>query len=325
MNYPLLAACTARFLPLIEGNLNGMAPDNMQPVSLYDPIRYFMALGGKRLRPLLAMAACEAYGGKGETALDVACGLEIFHNFSLIHDDIMDKAPTRRGKTTVHEKWDISTGILSGDLLLIEAYARFQNSPAGFREQLMERFTHTAREVCVGQAMDMEFEQDRIASAPEYLRMIEGKTAVLLGMSMYTGAILGGASAKAAEALYQFGIKAGIGFQIWDDWLDAFGLPEETGKQSGGDILAGKQTLLIIRLREQLKNEEQDIFNTAFSKRDLDSVMEFMHLHNISERVRTDIEDYRKQAIEALNQAELSEQSKQLFTEFLAFLLNRSY
>jgi len=325
MNYPLLSDRTQRFLPLIEANLSALAPDNIQPPSLYDPVRYFMALGGKRLRPLLSLAACEAYGGKAEDALPVACGLEIFHNFSLIHDDIMDKAPTRRGKTTVHEKWDIATGILSGDLLLIEAYNRFQNSPSHCREMLLERFTHTAREVCIGQALDMKFEQDRKADAPAYLRMIEGKTAVLLALSLYTGAVIGGASATAAEALYQFGMKAGIGFQIWDDWLDAFGTSAETGKQAGGDIMAGKQTLLIIRVREQLSEAETTEFETAFKKRDVATVMHFMKAHKIDNQVQKEILQYRHQAEMELNKAELSEEAKALFIEFLDFLLNRKF
>ena len=221
------------------------------PESLYAPMDYILSLGGKRLRPILTLAACEAFGGDSQRALAPALGIEVFHNFSLVHDDIMDQAPLRRASETVHMKWDINTAILSGDALLVEAYRLIAQVDAEVLPYVLDRFTQTARRLCEGQQLDMEFEQRSKVEEAQYLEMIEGKTSVLIGCALAVGARIGGADNDSANAMYDFGRKLGLAFQIMDDHLDCFGDPGKTGKQEGGDILAGKHTLLAIHCRNQ--------------------------------------------------------------------------
>jgi geranylgeranyl diphosphate synthase, type II len=218
-------------------------PFEGKPDSLYAPMNYIMQLGGKRIRPALVLMGAEIGSGKAEAALPIALAVETFHNFSLVHDDIMDAAPVRRGKPTVHIQWNEPTAILAGDNLLVEAVHLVAKH--GDREgKALRFFLQTAREVCEGQQMDMDFQARNDVSEIEYLAMIRLKTAVLLGCAMYCGAISGGADDAIAGLLYDFAVNAGMGFQMQDDFLDAFGDPQETGKQCGGDILADKKTLL---------------------------------------------------------------------------------
>jgi geranylgeranyl diphosphate synthase type II len=215
-----------------------------EPVNLYEPIRYIVSLGGKRLRPVLTLMAAEVFDADCEKALAAATAVEVFHNFSLIHDDIMDAAPLRRGHETVHEKWDVNTGILSGDAMLILAYQFFEGyEPATFRE-LAKLFSKTALEVCEGQQYDVDFETRDDVTIPEYLKMIEFKTAVLVAAALKMGAIVANTTADNAEAIYDFGLNLGLAFQLQDDYLDAFGDPETFGKQVGGDIIENKKTYL---------------------------------------------------------------------------------
>ncbi|MGB5609216.1 polyprenyl synthetase family protein, partial [Eudoraea sp.] len=236
-----------------------------EPHNLYDPIVYIMDLGGKRLRPILTLISADVLGGKYEDALDAALSIEIFHNFSLVHDDIMDAAPLRRGEKTVHKKWDINTGILSGDVMLINSYQYLENYPADLFKSLLKVFSKTAIEVCEGQQYDMDFELSDQVTVPDYLKMITYKTAVLIAAAMKMGAIIARSSEKLQDEIYDYGINLGIAFQLQDDYLDAFGDPENFGKQVGGDIIENKKTFLYIRAMELGTAEEKNELKNLFS------------------------------------------------------------
>src|SRR5690606_34338210 len=219
---------------------------NKEPANLYEPITYILQLGGKRLRPVLVLMAADIFDSSYKNALDAALAIEVFHNFSLVHDDIMDAAPLRRGKATVHERWDINTGILSGDAMLINAYQLFENYEGEIFKELAMLFTKTAPQVCEGQQYDIDFAGREEVSIDDYLKMIEFKTAVLVGASLQMGAIIAETSAKNKQAIYEYGRLLGIAFQLQDDYLDAFGDPETFGKQVGGDIIENKKTFLYL-------------------------------------------------------------------------------
>ncbi|MEJ6978815.1 polyprenyl synthetase family protein [Pedobacter sp. P351] len=230
-----------------------------QPAELYEPIRYIMALGGKRMRPALLLMACDLFEGSIIKALKPAIGIEVFHNFTLMHDDIMDKAPLRRGSETVHEKWNDSIAILSGDVMLVEAYQLMMKVDDSILREVLNIFSETATGVCEGQQIDMNFESLGEVSMNEYLEMIRLKTAVLLAGSLKIGALIGEAKPEEADALYHFGENLGLAFQLQDDILDVYGDPEKFGKQVGGDIIANKKTFLLIKaleLAEDLEKEE---------------------------------------------------------------------
>jgi len=225
---------------------------------LYAPVRYLMSLGGKRLRPVLVMAACEACGGKAEDALPAAMAVELFHNFTLMHDDIMDDAPLRRGQPTVHEKWDANTAILSGDALHVIACEALLQAPSKALPELLRVFHRTALEVCEGQEQDMAFESRSDVELEEYMEMIRLKTSVLLAAALDMGGSSAGADPNVRAALYEFGLHVGLAFQLQDDYLDAFGNPENFGKQVGGDILADKKTFLLIRAMEKAQGADRE-------------------------------------------------------------------
>src|SRR5688572_9177416 len=225
------------------------------PASLYEPIRYLMGLGGKRLRPMLVLLSYSLFKSDVKRVVKYATAVEAFHNFTLMHDDIMDKAPLRRGKPTVHEKWNVSTAILSGDVMLVKVYDMLLSIEAGKLKRVYGAFNKCAAEVCEGQQWDMEFEEKTSVTEQEYLNMIKLKTAVLLGFSLELGAILAGASDKDCKALREFGTNIGIGFQLKDDLLDAYGDPKKFGKQVGGDIVANKKTFLLIKALEHGKGQ----------------------------------------------------------------------
>jgi len=227
------------------------------PNNLYDPLRYFFRLGGKRIRPILILLAAERFDKNGVTdAIQAALAVEIFHNFSLIHDDIMDEAPVRRGQQTVHKKWNQNIAILSGDVMLVKAYQYLNTYSPEIANQLIKVFNKTAIEVCEGQQMDMDFEKISNVTREEYIRMITLKTSVLLGCALQMGAIVGGANSDEQSDLYAYGMNMGIAFQIQDDLLDLYGDPELVGKQVGGDIIANKNTLLMVVAKEAA-NEKQ--------------------------------------------------------------------
>jgi geranylgeranyl diphosphate synthase type II len=227
-----------------------------EPANLYDPLRYFLKLGGKRMRPMLSLMASKMTGSAFEKALPAALAVEYFHNFSLIHDDIMDAAPIRRGQATVHEKWNGNIAILSGDVLLVKAYEQLAKYDSSTFHALFNVFNKTAIEVCEGQQMDMDFELRNEVSEAEYLEMIRLKTSVLLGCALQMGGIVGGASQKDAALLYSFGEELGLAFQIQDDILDLYGDTAQVGKQIGGDVLANKKTLLSISAKKVADNTQ---------------------------------------------------------------------
>ena len=221
-----------------------------EPASLYEPNEYFLRMGGKRIRPVLCLMGNELFDDIREDAWQVATAIELFHNFTLIHDDIMDKAPLRRGMETVHKKFDGNTALLAGDVMLVVAYEYINKIDQSFLRPVIHLFNKTAKEVCEGQQVDMDFEKKESVHLDEYLGMIELKTSVLLAASLKMGSILGGAGERNQHLLYEFGKKLGIAFQVQDDYLDAFGDPEKFGKQVGGDILSNKKTFLLIRALE---------------------------------------------------------------------------
>lgn len=222
-----------------------------QPESLYEPIRYLMAIGGKRLRPLLCLLAYSIYKKNITKVVPYAVAVEVFHNFTLMHDDIMDKSPLRRGKRTVHEKWDLNTAILSGDVMLVKVYEKFARLDAITLKEVLTAFNACAVAVCEGQQMDMDFERTQTVRESDYLRMISLKTGVLLGFSLELGAILAGADKRERKALRDFGVRIGAGFQLKDDLLDVYGDPAKVGKKSGRDIVANKKTYLLIHALEK--------------------------------------------------------------------------
>ncbi len=226
-----------------------------RPAELYDPIRYVLALGGKRIRPVLTLMASELFCGDFSKAVYPALAVEVFHNFTLLHDDIMDKAPLRRGQATVHEKWNDNIAILSGDVMLIRAYELFLKSDHPELKLILRKFNKCAVEVCEGQQLDINYETAASVSEEEYIEMIRLKTAVLLAFSLELGAILGGAKQEYCEQLYNFGINIGLGFQLKDDLLDVYGAADKFGKQVGGDIISNKKTYLLIKAREQAKGD----------------------------------------------------------------------
>lgn len=229
---------------------------NKEPRGLYEPIGYVMSLGGKRIRPALALMACNLFSEDVEQAINTAIGLEIFHNFTLLHDDIMDRADVRRGQQTVHKKWDDNTAILSGDVMQIAAYQFIAKTPVKYLKPVLDLFSQTAAEICEGQQYDVDFEKREQVKGEEYLEMIRLKTAVLLGCALKTGALIGGAGEEDAQNLYDFGINIGLAFQLKDDLLDVYGDEATFGKKIGGDILCNKKTFLLIHARELAKGNE---------------------------------------------------------------------
>jgi geranylgeranyl diphosphate synthase type II len=228
-----------------------------EPASLYEPIRYLMALGGKRLRPMFTLLSYALFKNDVKQVVRFAVAVEAFHNFTLMHDDIMDKAPLRRGNATVHEKWNVNTAILSGDVMLVKVYDMLLTIEADKLQKVLKAFNKCAAAVCEGQQWDMEFEKEKTVSEAQYINMIKLKTAVLLGFSLELGAILADAPKKDCEALREFGTNIGIGFQLKDDLLDAYADPTKFGKQVGGDILANKKTFLLIKALEKAKGKEK--------------------------------------------------------------------
>ncbi|HMG93342.1 MAG TPA: polyprenyl synthetase family protein [Chryseolinea sp.] len=249
-----MSSLLSRYQKLIEAEISKQKYGEA-PASLYEPIRYLMGLGGKRLRPMLVLLSYSLFKKDVKRIVKYATAVEAFHNFTLMHDDIMDKAPLRRGKPTVHEKWNVSTAILSGDVMLVKVYDMLLPIEPDKLKKVYTAFNKCAAEVCEGQQWDMEFEEKTFVSEDEYLDMIKLKTAVLLGFSLELGAILAGASLKDCKALREFGTNIGIGFQLKDDLLDAYGDPKKFGKQVGGDIVANKKTFLLIKALEHAKGQ----------------------------------------------------------------------
>lgn len=301
-----------------------------EPRNLYEPIDYILTLGGKRLRPVLTLLATELFGGTYDKALDAALAIEIFHNFSLVHDDIMDDAPLRRGQQTVHEKWDVNTGILSGDAMLIRAYQLFESYDGETFRELAKLFSKTAIEVCEGQQYDVDFETRDDVTLPEYLKMIEYKTAVLVGAALKMGAIIAGASTQCQESLYNYGRDLGIAFQLQDDYLDAFGNPETFGKQVGGDIIENKKTFLYLTALEKSDKDEAQQLEHLFSiapkdpSEKIDTVKAQFIESGAAQATQDEMAKYTEQAFTSLESIAISEDNKQLLRDFGLGLMKRT-
>ena len=300
-----------------------------EPKNLYQPIEYILNLGGKRLRPVLTLMTTACFEGDVHRAMDAALAVEVFHNFSLIHDDIMDAAPLRRGQETVHEKWDLNTGILSGDAMLIRAYQLFENYPPETFRELAKLFSQTALEVCEGQQYDIDFETRLEVSIPEYLKMIEYKTAVLVGAAMQMGAIVANASVEDQKRCYEFGKNLGIAFQLQDDYLDAFGNPETFGKQVGGDILENKKTYLFLKAIEngapEIRTELFQLFqNSAIQPENkVSKTLELFVRSKANLATKAAISFYTKAAFDVLETINISNSNKQILKDFGTDLMTR--
>jgi len=299
-----------------------------KPDELYKPEEYILSLGGKRLRPLLALIACDLFNKDASCALDSALAVELFHNFSLIHDDILDAAPLRRGKATVHKVWNTNIAILSGDVMLVKATQVLEKYDAKEFKQLCNIFHRTAIEVCEGQQMDMNFENIESVTVEEYLEMIGKKTAVLLGCSLQMGAINAGADVMNQNHLCDFGKHLGIAFQLLDDLLDAFAEDaEKFGKQPGGDIIANKKTFLLLKALElcspEQKKELHQITALENSKEKVDKMLQLFRILNIKKHCESAADEHTQLAIQSLEQIQGDEQKKESLKIFALELLKR--
>jgi len=299
------------------------------PNRLYEPIRYIMSLGGKRIRPVLTLMAADLFKGDINKAMPAALAIETFHNFTLIHDDIMDNAPLRRGKQTVHEKWGVNNAILSGDVMMVEANKHLSMLDSAVLKDALNTFNTTAQGVCEGQQLDMEFEEQEVVSIADYINMIRLKTAVLLGGAMKLGAQVAGASAVEAEQLYEFGENLGIAFQLQDDILDVYGDPEKFGKQVGGDIIANKKTLLLLKLKELANTTDlQELELQSVNKDHTDKIKNTTALYNdynIRGLASIEMRNYSDKAFNALTSLKIDEERKKELFELADQLMNREY
>ncbi|MFT6370236.1 MAG: geranylgeranyl diphosphate synthase type II [Maribacter sp.] len=300
-----------------------------EPINLYEPITYILSLGGKRLRPVLVLMATEVFGTDYKKALDAALAIEVFHNFSLVHDDIMDDAPLRRGSKTVHEKWDINTGILSGDAMLINAYQLFENYEGEIFRDLAKLFSKTAIEVCEGQQYDVDFETRDDVTETEYLKMIEYKTAVLVAAALKMGGIVANASVADQDSMYEFGRNLGIAFQLQDDYLDAFGNPETFGKQVGGDIIENKKTFLYLKALEKGTAQQQKELSDLFSIQPNDPSDKIQTIKTLfvetgaAELTQKEIIAYTNKAFSVLDDLKIADDKKGLLRLFGENLMRR--
>lgn len=300
------------------------------PVNLYQPIQYILSLGGKRMRPVLTLMTAEIFDTDCRKALPAAIAVEMFHNFSLVHDDIMDDAPLRRGNQTVHEKWNLNTAILSGDAMLILAYQYFEEYEPEIFRALAKLFSKTALEVCEGQQWDVDFEQRDNVTIPEYLKMIEYKTAVLVAAAMKMGGIVAQTSVENCDLIYDFGLNLGIAFQLQDDYLDAFGDPETFGKQVGGDIMENKKTYLYLKALAQANENERENLLKWFSVRLDDNDEKVAEVKDIFRNTGADtvtknaIEAYTFKAFATLEKMNIDDDKKLLLKNFGESLMQRT-
>ena len=298
-----------------------------QPSQLYEPIAYHMALGGKRVRPVLVLMACDALGGEDDVALDAALGVEMFHNFTLLHDDVMDNADVRRGKPTVHRRWNSNTAILSGDTMLTLAtqfIARTGN------KAVMDLFNKTAIEIYEGQQWDMDFEDRNDVTVDEYINMIRLKTSVLLGCALKTGALLADGTEEDCDTLYEAGVNMGLAFQLQDDLLDVWGDPKTFGKEIGGDIMNNKKTFLLINAMQLATGDDADELrhwlNDPYTTRDdkVPAVTALYERLGVRQLAQDAIAEYNARAVESFNRVKISDEDKQAFIDLANRLAGRS-
>lgn len=302
--------------------------ERRQPENLYEPINYILNLGGKRLRPILVLMSCDLFGGNHKKALHAALAIEMFHNFTLIHDDIMDKAPLRRGFETVHKKWNLETGILSGDALMILSYQMFDNYKPKIYKKLLNLFNQTAIEVCEGQQYDMDFETQAEVSDLEYLKMISYKTSVLIAAALKMGAIIAKADENDALNIYNYGYHLGIAFQLQDDFLDVFS-EGDFGKQKAGDIIENKKTYLYLKCLELASDKDREIllniYKTEQNKSEkIEKVIAIFNKYNISKIVKQEIENFTNKALNNICKLSVSEDKKDILRTFSNELMNRT-
>lgn len=301
-----------------------------EPVNLYSPIQYILSLGGKRMRPVLTLMAAEVFDADCKKALPAAIAVEMFHNFSLVHDDIMDDAPLRRGNETVHEKWNVNTAILSGDAMLILAYQYFEQYEPKIFRSLAKLFSKTALEVCEGQQWDVDFEERDNVTLAEYLKMIEYKTAVLVAAAMQMGAIVAETTPENCDLIYDFGLNLGIAFQLQDDYLDAFGDPATFGKQVGGDIIENKKTYLYLIALKNANDKEREELKALFATHPEDSTDKIATAKAIFTRTGADaatqkaIEGYTYKAFATLEKMDITADKKQSLKDFGTKLMGRN-
>ena len=299
-----------------------------EPKNLYEPIHYILQIGGKRLRPVLTLMTCELFGGDVKKAYDAALAVEVFHNFTLIHDDIMDSAPIRRGQETVHKKWDVNTGILSGDAMMVMAYQCFENYEPSVFKELMILFSKTALEVCEGQQLDVDFESRNDVTIDDYIKMITNKTSVLVAAAMKMGAIIAESDVQETQKIYDFGLNLGIAFQLQDDYLDTFGNAAEFGKQIGGDICENKKTFLYLKALEVCDLEDkQQLISLYKSKQDQkNKISEVTHIFNknkVAELTEKEIEQYSNKAFNILEDIGIPYENKAILKNFGMNLMKR--
>jgi geranylgeranyl diphosphate synthase type II len=300
-----------------------------EPKNLYEPIDYIIQLSGKRIRPILTLMAADILSDDYKKAFPAALAVEVFHNFTLVHDDIMDDAPLRRGKKTVHEKWDLNRGILSGDAMLILAYQYFENYTPEIFQKLAILFSKTALEVCDGQQLDIDFETRSDVTIDEYLNMIRLKTSVLVAAALKMGAIVAESSEKNANLLYEYGLNLGLAFQLQDDYLDTFGNPETFGKQVGGDIIENKKTYLYLKAMELSSDDNKQKLAFFYNQKlednsiKIDEVKRIFEKYEIPSLIQQLIHDYTSLAFNLLEKMNISKLNKEKLTEFGSFLMAR--
>lgn len=299
-----------------------------QPASLYEPNEYFLSWGGKRIRPVMCLMGNELFDEIHPDSFELATAIELFHNFTLIHDDIMDEAPLRRGMETVHMKYGLSTALLAGDVMLIKAYDYLNKIQPQYLHRIIHLFNKTAREVCEGQQMDMDFEQSSSVSLDDYIQMISLKTSVLLAASLEMGAIIGGASEGNCKHLYEFGKNLGIAFQVQDDYLDAFGDPEKFGKHVGGDIRQNKKTFLMLHALEVANPEQRNRLLQLMQQNPPDKVEQILQIFrdcNIDEWAKELKDKYLQTALQHLEAIAVRSVRKEPLQELANFLIQREY
>lgn len=318
------------FKKMVNEVLHQLTPEK-EPAKLYEPITYILSLGGKRLRPVLALAACDLLGGDPRQAINPAAGIEIFHNFTLLHDDIMDKADMRRGKETVHKKWNPNIAILSGDTMFALAYRQIYSSPAGKLNEILEAFTNTAIEVCEGQQYDMDFELMEVVSIADYLNMIRLKTAVLLGCSLIIGALVAGAGEEQAQLIYDFGVNIGLAFQLKDDYLDAFGDLNKFGKKIGGDITANKKTYLYLKCLElagendRMKLAELYRLNLDDNQEKIREVLALFNKYDVKHHITIEMEKFFGKSLEMMEMVDAPKEKKNRMISYAEWLYKRDH
>ncbi|TCO10928.1 polyprenyl synthetase family protein [Natronoflexus pectinivorans] len=302
-----------------------------EPSGLYAPVSYILSLGGKRIRPALCLAGCALFDeSRINQCISPAIGLEVFHNFTLLHDDFMDGSDMRRNHPTVHEKWNANTAILSGDAMLIKAYQLMLQTPDQILKPVLDLFSVTAMEVCEGQQYDMEFETRDDVTEEEYIEMIRLKTAVLLGASLKTGAMVGGADPDDADLLYNYGIHLGISFQLQDDWLDVFGDSQTFGKEIGGDITSNKKTFLLINAQNQLKGSSLKELYKWLNKKEFNrdekvsAVRNLYEEANVSTNAKKLMDDHYKKSLDFLSKIKGDQSLNQELAGFAHQLMERS-